>query len=220
MNTIQITLYQLQSGRHGQPGLNGFDFTERMQLVLAMAREQAVRLHSEQVWPEHMLLAALSQNQSACSKLFETFGVRRDILSQEIEEIVRRPETEHANVRDLPYAPAGLRVLQRALSEAERLGHSFVGTEHLLLGIVEDPTLDAARLLARYQLTPGPLLLEIELQLAALPQSPRRSDAIRAKLAAAVASSAAARRSRNRTLLFALALVLGIAALALVVVRH
>src|SRR5579864_6667107 len=155
MNTIHLRMYQLRSGSHGHPGLNGSDFTERLRMALAMAMEQAVRLHSEQVWPEHMLLAALSQDQSACSKLIDSFGVRRDILSHEIEVIVRRPEPESANYVDLPYAPAGVRVLQRALSEAERLDHSFVGTEHLLLGIVEDPTIDVAPLLAKYELTSG-----------------------------------------------------------------
>lgn len=212
-----ITVYLLQSGSHGQPGLNGCDFTERMQLALAMAHEQAARHHSEHVLPEHMLLALLAQNQSACTRLLDGFGVRRDILSQELEEIVKRPEPESANYVNHSYGPAGLRVLQRALSEAERLGHTFVGTEHLLLGIVEDPTIDAAPLLAKYELTSDRLLPEIERQVAAMPASPRRSDAFRAQFDSRVA---AAKRTRRRKFLFALALGIAAAALALVLVRH
>jgi ATP-dependent Clp protease ATP-binding subunit ClpC len=117
--------------------MNGYNFTERVRKVLAMAREESVRLHHEYVGTEHILLGLLREGGGVAAKVLEDLGVDPDALHDQIEASIEQGRA-HATGPDLPYTSRAKKVLELAMSEARDLGHSYVGTEHLLLGLIAE----------------------------------------------------------------------------------
>lgn len=118
--------------------MNGYNFTERVRHVLSLAREEASDLHHEYVGTEHILLGVIREGEGTASAIITNFGVDSSELRSHIIEILR-PGAESAERRvDLPYTSRAKKTLEYAMKEAQSFNHSYVGTEHLLLGLLHE----------------------------------------------------------------------------------
>ena len=127
--------------------MNGYNFTERVRKVLAMAREEAARLHHEYVGTEHILLGLIREGEGVAAAVLQNLSVDLDDIQQKIEETVKKGKAATATGPDLPYTSRAKKVLELAMSEARELNHSYVGTEHLLLGLLREEKGIAAQVL-------------------------------------------------------------------------
>ncbi len=127
--------------------MNGYNFTERVRKVLAMAREEAARLHHEYVGTEHILLGLIREGEGVAATVLQNLNVELEEIQQKIEETVKKGKAAQATGPDLPYTSRAKKVLELAMSEARELGHSYVGTEHLLLGLLREEKGIAAQVL-------------------------------------------------------------------------
>src|SRR6186997_12519 len=127
--------------------MNGYNFTERVRKVLAMAREEAARLHHEYVGTEHILLGLIREGEGVAATVLQNLSVELDEIQQKIEETVKKGKAAQTTGPDLPYTSRAKKVLELAMSEARELGHSYVGTEHLLLGLLREEKGIAAQVL-------------------------------------------------------------------------
>jgi ATP-dependent Clp protease ATP-binding subunit ClpC len=126
--------------------MNGYNFTERVRKVLAMAREEASRLHHEYVGTEHILLGLIREGEGVAATVLQNLNVDLEEIQQKIEETVKKGKAPQAS--DLPYTSRAKKVLELAMAEARDLNHSYVGTEHLLLGLLREEKGIAAQVLA------------------------------------------------------------------------
>ncbi len=127
--------------------MNGYNFTERVRKVLAMAREEAARLHHEYVGTEHILLGLIREGEGVAATVLQNLSVELDDIQQKIEETVKKGKAGQTTGPDLPYTSRAKKVLELAMSEARELSHSYVGTEHLLLGLLREEKGIAAQVL-------------------------------------------------------------------------
>src|SRR5690349_17186897 len=127
--------------------MNGYNFTERVRKVLAMAREEAARLHHEYVGTEHILLGLIREGEGVAATVLQNLSVELDEIQQKIEETVKKGKAAQTTGPDLPYTSRAKKVLELAMSEARELNHSYVGTEHLLLGLLREEKGIAAQVL-------------------------------------------------------------------------
>ena len=127
--------------------MNGYNFTDRVRKVLQMAREEAARLHHEYVGTEHILLGLIREGEGVAAAVLTNLNVDLDEIQQKIEETVKKGKAPAAAGPDLPYTSRAKKVLELAMSEARELNHSYVGTEHLLLGLLREEKGIAAQVL-------------------------------------------------------------------------
>jgi ATP-dependent Clp protease ATP-binding subunit ClpC len=127
--------------------MNGYNFTERVRKVLAMAREEAARLHHEYVGTEHILLGLIREGEGVAAAVLQNLSIDLDEIQQKIEETVKKGKAAQTTGPDLPYTSRAKKVLELAMSEARELTHSYVGTEHLLLGLLREEKGIAAQVL-------------------------------------------------------------------------
>ncbi len=133
--------------RGTEGSMNGYNFTERVRKVLAMAREEAARLHHEYVGTEHILLGLIREGEGVAAAVLQNLSVDLDEIQQKIEETVKKGKAAQTTGPDLPYTSRAKKVLELAMSEARELNHSYVGTEHLLLGLLREEKGIAAQVL-------------------------------------------------------------------------
>lgn len=126
--------------------MSGYNFTERVRRVLAYAREEAAELHHEYVGTEHILLGLVRDGDGVASTTLENLGIDQNALRDTIETIVKRG-TAGRTGPDLPYTSRAKKVLELAMKEARELNHTYVGTEHLLLGLIAEGKGIAAQVL-------------------------------------------------------------------------
>jgi ATP-dependent Clp protease ATP-binding subunit ClpC len=131
----------------------GYNFTERVRKVLAMAREEAARLHHEYVGTEHILLGIIREGEGVAATVVQNLGVELDELQQKLEETVKKGKAAQTTRPDLPYTSRAKKVLELAMSEATGIQHSYVGTEHLLLGLLAEEKGIAAQVLDSFDVT-------------------------------------------------------------------
>ena len=127
--------------------MNGYNFTDRVRKVLQMAREEAARLHHEYVGTEHILLGLIREGEGVAAAVLQNLNVDLDEIQQKIEETVKKGKAAAAAGPDLPYTSRAKKVLELAMTEARELNHSYVGTEHLLLGLLREEKGIAAQVL-------------------------------------------------------------------------
>src|SRR2546428_366357 len=127
--------------------MNGYNFTVRVRKVLQMAREEAARLHHEYVGTEHILLGLIREGEGVAAAVLTNLNVDLEEIQQKIEETVKKGKAAAAAGPDLPYTSRAKKVLELAMSEARELNHSYVGTEHLLLGLLREEKGIAAQVL-------------------------------------------------------------------------
>jgi hypothetical protein len=133
--------------------MNGYNFTERVRNVLAMAREESAKLNHEYVGTEHILLGIIREGEGAAVTVMENLNVDLDAIRQKLLETVKKGQPAERERTDLPYTSRAKKVLELAMSEARELGHKYIGTEHLLLGLLREEKGIAAQVLADAGLT-------------------------------------------------------------------
>ena len=126
--------------------MHGYNFTERVRRVLAYAREEAAQLQHEYVGTEHILLGLVRDGEGVASTTLENLGIDQSALRDTIETTVKRG-TAGRTGPDLPYTSRAKKVLELAMKEARELNHTYVGTEHLLLGLIAEGKGIAAQVL-------------------------------------------------------------------------
>jgi ATP-dependent Clp protease ATP-binding subunit ClpC len=112
-----------------------------------MAREEAARLHHEYVGTEHILLGLIREGEGVAAAVLQNLNVDLEEIQQKIEETVKKGKAAAAAGPDLPYTSRAKKVLELAMTEARELNHSYVGTEHLLLGLLREEKGIAAQVL-------------------------------------------------------------------------
>ncbi len=120
-------------------------FTERARRVIILAQEEAKRLNHSAVGTEHILLGIVREGEGVASKVLESLNISPDRVRAEIESAIGRGE--RTPYEEVAFTPRAKKVLELALDEARRLGHNYIGTEHLLLGLIREGEGVAARVL-------------------------------------------------------------------------
>ena len=123
-----------------------FNFTERVRKVLAMARQEAIRLQHDYVGTEHILLGLIREGEGVAAHVLGNLSVDLDQVHERVTESVRQGKATIA-LGELPYTSPAKNVLDFAMAEARELNHSYVGTEHLLLGLLRESKGIAAQVL-------------------------------------------------------------------------
>ncbi|HVM07554.1 MAG TPA: Clp protease N-terminal domain-containing protein [Acidimicrobiales bacterium] len=137
----------------------GSRFTGRARTALDNAQAEARGLDHNFVGTEHLLLGILRDRDAVATKALERLGVSPPPVQQAIESMIGRgPQRVHG---DQPLTPRAVRALERSLSEALKMGHNYIGTEHLLLGLVGEKDGVAARVLKDLGVKKGALVQTI-----------------------------------------------------------
>lgn len=127
--------------------MNGYNFTERVRKVLAMAREESANLRHEYVGTEHILLGLIDEGGGVAATVLQNLSVDLDDLKYQIETTVKRGHPGTHVGPDLPYTSRAKKVLELSMLQARDLDHRYVGTEHLLLGLIAERKGIAAQVL-------------------------------------------------------------------------
>lgn len=111
-------------------------FTDRARRVLTLAQEEAERFNYNFIGTEHLLLGLVRESDGVGAKVLGSLGVRLDAVRSAVEFIIGRGEVRGGT--EIGLTPRAKRVIELAVEEARRLNHSYIGTEHLLLGLVRE----------------------------------------------------------------------------------
>lgn len=120
-------------------------FTDRARRVLVLAQEEARELNHAFIGTEHILLGLIREGEGVAFKALDALGVTFDAVREKVEEAIGTPGT--ATAGSPPFTPRAKKVLELSLREALSLGHSYIGTEHMLLGLVRESDGVAAQVL-------------------------------------------------------------------------
>jgi len=120
-------------------------FTERAQKVLALAQEEAIRLGHSNVGTEHILLGLVREGEGIAAKALFGIGLNSEKIQEEVEKLIGRGQETSQSPH---YTPRAKKVIELSMDEARKLGHSYVGTEHILLGLIREGEGVAARVLS------------------------------------------------------------------------
>lgn len=124
-------------------------FTERAQKVLALAQEEASRLRHPGVGTEHVLLGLVREGEGIAARALQMLGVQADKVQQEVERIIGQGQSQgQGQGGQMTYTPRAKKVIELSIDEARKLNHTYVGTEHILLGLIREGEGVAARVLA------------------------------------------------------------------------
>ncbi|KRD81242.1 ATP-dependent Clp protease ATP-binding subunit ClpC [Bacillus sp. Root147] len=119
-------------------------FTERAQKVLALAQEEALRLGHNNIGTEHILLGIVREGEGIAAKALSALGLSTEKIQKEVEALIGRGQELTQTIH---YTPRAKKVIELSMDEARKLGHSYVGTEHILLGLIREGEGVAARVL-------------------------------------------------------------------------
>ncbi|WP_035345351.1 ATP-dependent protease ATP-binding subunit ClpC [Alkalihalobacillus hemicellulosilyticus] len=119
-------------------------FTERAQKVLALAQEEAVRLGHNNIGTEHILLGLIREGEGIAAKALQALGLGSEKIQKEVESLIGKGQEGSKTIH---YTPRAKKVIELSMDEARKLGHSYVGTEHILLGLIREGEGVAARVL-------------------------------------------------------------------------
>jgi hypothetical protein len=122
-------------------------FTDRARRVIVLAQEEATMLGHGYVGTEHILLGLIHEGEGIAAKALESLGISLDTVRQQVEEIIG--QGQDAPSGHLPFTPRAKKVLELSLRESLQLGHNYLGTEHILLGLIREGDGVAAQVLVR-----------------------------------------------------------------------
>jgi len=145
-------------------------FTERARRSIVLAQEEAQRLGNNYIGTEHILLGIISEGESLAAKVLESLGVNLAKVRQEVEAIVGRGG--QTVQQEMVFTPRAKRVIELAFEEARQLNHNYIGTEHLLLGLIREGEGVAARVLANLGVDPAKVRVQTTSLLGAEGQPP------------------------------------------------
>ncbi len=134
-------------------------FTERARRSIVLAQEEAQRLGNNYIGTEHLLLGIISEGESVAAKVLENLGVSLEKVRGEVESIVGKGSQPAS--QEMVFTPRAKRVIELAFEEARALAHNYIGTEHLLLGLVREGEGVAARVLANLGVDPQKIRAQI-----------------------------------------------------------
>jgi hypothetical protein len=120
-------------------------FTDRARRVIVLAQEEARMLSHNYIGTEHILLGLIHEGEGVAAKALESLEISLDAVRQQVEQIIG--QGEHAPSGHIPFTPRAKRVLELTRREADELGHSYIGTEHILLGLIRQGDGVAAQVL-------------------------------------------------------------------------
>ncbi len=121
-------------------------FTERARRVIILAREEAGRFRHDFVGTEHILLGLIRDGEGIATAVLQRLGLRLETVKAEVERALAGfPKT--LTFGEVPFTPQAKRVLELSIEEARQLGHNYIGTEHLLLGLMKEGQCIAAKIL-------------------------------------------------------------------------
>ena len=112
-------------------------FTERARKVILLAKEEAKRFNHDYIGTEHILLGFVREGEGVAAAVLASFGLTSDKIRIEVEKLVQ-PGPSTVISGDLPFTPKAKKVMELATEEARALGHNYIGTEHLLLGLIRE----------------------------------------------------------------------------------
>jgi len=127
-------------------------FTQRARRVLSLAQEEAERLRHNYIGTEHLLLGLLREEGGVAGRVLRDLGLEQRRVEELVEELTRATARTTATTAEL--SPGTKRVLELAVDEARRMGHHYIGTEHLLLGLVRQSEGVAIDVLKRLGVSP------------------------------------------------------------------
>ncbi|PIV39681.1 MAG: NDP-hexose 4-ketoreductase, partial [Candidatus Omnitrophica bacterium CG02_land_8_20_14_3_00__42_8] len=109
-------------------------FTERARKVIILAKEEAKRFNHDYIGTEHILLGLLKEGEGVAAVVLQKMGLNLQQIRMEIEKIVK-PGPSTVVSGDIPFTPTAKKVVELSSEEARSLGHNYIGTEHILLGL-------------------------------------------------------------------------------------
>ena len=148
--------------------VSGYRFTNDVRHLLAMARIESHRLRHEYVGTEHLLLAYTNEEVPAAVRLLEALSIDHGRLRAQIDQRVQSGTSARTSAHELPYTSRAKKCLENTMIVAREAGHSFVGIEHLLAGIIREEKGIAAQVLAMHGASERAVIAVV----AGLPQPP------------------------------------------------
>ena len=154
----QIRIFRLDE----EAFLPGYDFTNRVRGALIKAREEAHRRNHEYVGTEHLMLGLLEEDDALVMDVLENLGAKPIEIQSAVEQVIENGQPNaRTRLPDLPYTPRARIVLDQAIAVAHEFGDGYVGTQHLLLGLIRERQGVAAQALTAAGLTEPKLRREI-----------------------------------------------------------
>jgi ATP-dependent Clp protease ATP-binding subunit ClpA len=125
-------------------------FTERTRKVLSLAQEEAQRLNHSYIGTEHLLLGLVDEGEGVAAKALINMGVQLEKVRAKVEFIIGHRKGDRIVVGEIGFTPRAKKVIELAVDEARRLNHHYIGTEHILLGLLREGEGIAAGVLMEY----------------------------------------------------------------------
>jgi ATP-dependent Clp protease ATP-binding subunit ClpC len=122
-------------------------FTDRARRVVVLAQEEARMLNHNYIGTEHILLGLIHEGEGVAAKALESLGISLEGVRQQVEEIIGQGQSAPSG--HIPFTPRAKKVLELSLREALQLGHNYIGTEHILLGLIREGEGVAAQVLVK-----------------------------------------------------------------------
>ena len=122
-------------------------FTDRARRVVVLAQEEARMLNHNYIGTEHILLGLIHEGEGVAAKALESLGISLEAVRSQVEEIIG--QGQQAPSGHIPFTPRAKKVLELSLREALQLGHNYIGTEHILLGLIREGEGVAAQVLVK-----------------------------------------------------------------------
>src|SRR4051794_33933262 len=122
-------------------------FTARARRVVVLAQEEARMLNHNYIGTEHILLGLIHEGEGVAAKALESLGISLDAVREQVQEIIG--QGQQAPSGHIPFTPRAKKVLELSLREALQLGHNYIGTEHILLGLIREGEGVAAQVLVK-----------------------------------------------------------------------
>jgi ribosomal protein S18 acetylase RimI-like enzyme len=154
-------------------------FTDRARRVIVLAQEESRLLNHNYIGTEHLLLGLVAEGEGVGGRALEALDISLSSVRVEIQEIIGRGQTPPAG--HIPFTPRAKKVLELSLREALQLGHNYIGTEHLLLGLVREGEGVAAQVLGTLGVELDDVRMAVMTTLSA-PQIPERAVDLRTML--------------------------------------
>ncbi len=134
-------------------------FTDRARRVVVLAQEEARRLNHDYIGTEHVLLGLIHEGEGVAAKALESLDVSLEAVRSEVEAIIGRgPDIPTGHI---PFTPRAKKVLELSLREALQLGHNYIGTEHIVLGLIREGEGVGAQVLTKLGATLGKVREEV-----------------------------------------------------------
>ncbi|HEU5085375.1 MAG TPA: Clp protease N-terminal domain-containing protein, partial [Acidimicrobiales bacterium] len=122
-------------------------FTDRARRVVVLAQEEARLLNHNYIGTEHILLGLIHEGEGVAAKALESLGISLEAVRSQVEEIIGQGGSSPSG--HIPFTPRAKKVLELSLREALQLGHNYIGTEHILLGLIREGEGVAAQVLVK-----------------------------------------------------------------------